>query len=113
MLVSARILTAAAIAGALAICALTLPPTSVRAATAFIVIDKLAYGPAPHGLRVGDTVQWENRDIFKHSVTARDGSFDLALAPGAKAKLMLKRAGAILYYCRYHPRMKGEIDVTR
>ena len=30
-----------------------------------------------------DTVEWVNQDIFVHSATADDGSFDVELAPEA------------------------------
>lgn len=78
-----------------------------------IVVDKLAYGPAPAALHVGDSVQWINRDIFKHSVTATSGTFDLDLAVGAKASVVLKKVDMVLYFCRYHPGMKGTLSVAK
>jgi len=78
-----------------------------------ITIDKLAFAPAPAALRVGDTVVWSNRDMFQHSATARDGSFDLNLKPGASARVRLTRPGVIRYYCRFHPGMTGELRVLR
>lgn len=88
-------------------------PAQALARTATVIVDKLAYGPAPQGLHVGDSVEWINKDMFQHSVTARDGSFDLNLPPGGKATLVLKHAGTIAFYCKYHPGMKGVIRVTR
>ena len=85
----------------------------VATAADVIVIDKLAIGPAPGGLHVGDTVEWDNHDIFEHSVTARDGSFDLDLKPGAKATFVLKKPGSIAYYCKYHPNMQSRLDVAK
>ncbi|HEY5008361.1 MAG TPA: cupredoxin domain-containing protein [Caulobacteraceae bacterium] len=82
-------------------------------APAVIVIDKMAYGPAPAGLHVGDTVQWANHDMFLHSVTAADHSFDLQLKPGATGQIVLTRAGAIGYTCKYHPAMKGQLVVQK
>ena len=78
-----------------------------------IVLDKLAFGPAPAGLRVGDKVRWINRDIFRHSATADDHSFDVDLPPGGRGEVVLKRAGTIVYTCRYHPGMKGQLVVRR
>jgi plastocyanin len=78
-----------------------------------IVVDKLAFGPAPRGLKVGDVVQWVNRDIFQHSATARDKSFDVELPPGGQGRTVLRRAGKIAYVCRYHPGMTGVLEVRR
>jgi len=83
------------------------PVRSARLAT--VVIDKLAFGPSPTGLRVGDTVEWVNHDIFQHSVTGQ--GFDLDLKPGDKGRLVLRRAGAVPYRCRYHPGMTGVITI--
>lgn len=77
-----------------------------------IVVANLEFGPAPTNLRVGDVVQWVNQDIFRHSATAVDGSFDLDLPPHGKARTVMKRAGVTAYYCRYHPGMKGRLKIA-
>jgi plastocyanin len=77
-----------------------------------IEIKNLAFGSQPRGLRVGDTVRWVNRDIFRHSATAA-GLFDVDMAPGASGAVVLTRAGVFNYVCRYHPGMKGQLTVTR
>lgn len=79
--------------------------------TVTVVIDKLAFGPVPAGLRVGDTILWVNRDMFRHSVTA-SGHFNLDLAAGAAGRLNLGRAGAFPFTCKYHPGMKGTLKVN-
>ena len=81
--------------------------------TATIAVDMLAFGPAPTGLRVGDTVEWVNRDIFLHSATDAAGGFDVRLPPGGRGRVVLKRPGTIDYYCRFHPGMKGRLVVAR
>jgi len=77
-----------------------------------IEIDKLAFGPAPEGLHVNDIVEWVNADIFQHTATAADGSFDVDLPAGAKGQTILKRAGVVDYFCRFHPGMKGRLEVA-
>jgi len=77
-----------------------------------IVVNHLAYGEAPEGLRVGDVIEWNNADIFRHTATATDGSFDIDLPPGAKGGTMLKREGDIHYFCRFHPGMKGALNIA-
>jgi plastocyanin len=88
-------------------------PLSADAApkTYTIVIAKMQFGPAPAGLRKGDRILWVNRDIFKHSATARDGSFDVDLPPGAHATIVVRQAGRIPFYCKYHPGMTGVLNV--
>ena len=83
--------------------------TASSARLATVVIDKLAFGPSPTGLHVGDTVEWVNHDIFQHSVTGQ--GFDLDLKPGAKGHLVLKKAGAVPYHCRYHPGMTAVLTI--
>jgi plastocyanin len=77
-----------------------------------IEIDKLAFGPAPEGLHVNDSVEWANANIFQHTATAADGSFDVDLPAGAKGKTILKRAGVVGYFCRFHPDTQGRLEVA-
>ena len=103
----------------LAACALILaaplPAVGARAAPKLvqIVIDNLAYGPAPAHLRVGDKLVWVNRDLFRHSATAVDKSFDVDLQPGKQGQIVLTKPGVYSYICKYHPGMKGKVTVTR
>lgn len=76
-----------------------------------INIDKMKFGPAPPGLRKGDTILWVNRDMFRHTATARDGSFNIDLAPGKSGKTVLKNSGSIAFYCVFHPGMTGALRV--
>ena len=76
-----------------------------------VVIDKMAFGPGPVGVRAGDTIVWVNRDILRHTATARDKSFDVDLAPGASGRTVVRKAGAVAYFCRFHPGMTGRIAV--
>ncbi len=72
-----------------------------------VVIDSMKFGPLPPNLRSGDVILWVNKDLFRHTATARDGSFNLDLPPRASGRTMVKRKGAIPFFCRYHPGMKG------
>ncbi|HXQ11585.1 MAG TPA: plasmid stabilization protein [Caulobacteraceae bacterium] len=82
-------------------------------APAIIVIANMAYGSPPAGLHVGDTVEWVNHDIFLHSATATDHSFDVQLRPGATGTVKLTHAGTIGYTCKYHPGMKSQLVVAK
>ena len=91
-------------------CPPSLPPASAKAIQ--VVIDDLAFGKVPTEARVGDAIAWSNQDFVAHTVTARDGSFDVTLAPGKSGRTVLKHAGEIAFYCRFHPTMTGEITVA-
>lgn len=78
-----------------------------------IVIDKMKFGAVPEGIRAGDVILWVNRDIFRHTATARDGSFSIDLPPSKSGRTVVKRAGDIPFYCIYHPGMKGRLAVAR
>lgn len=99
--------------GALAVGALLLATSPAAAASHSytVVIDKMKFGPLPAGLHVGDTITWVNRDFLRHTATAADRSFDADLPAGAKATIKLKKAGAISFSCRYHPGMRGVLQV--
>lgn len=75
-----------------------------------IVMDKMAFGPMPTGVRAGDIIEWVNHDIFEHSATARDGSFDVDLKPGATAH-MTATSGSFAFFCKFHPTMRATLEV--
>ena len=77
-----------------------------------IVLDKLKFGPVPAELHVGDTIVWQNNDVFRHSATARDKSFDIDLPPKASVPLVLKAAGKVDFFCKFHPGMTGTLVIA-
>ncbi len=89
-----------------------LAATGVAAADYTIVIDKMAFGPVPEGLRVGDTLIWRNDDIFRHTATARDDSFDVDLPAASEARMVLDTAGSVAFFCKLHPGMAGTLVVA-
>jgi plastocyanin len=97
-------------------CAVLLAAVPVAGASArnyTVVIEKMKFGPAPGALRVGDTIVWDNRDIFQHSATAADKSFDVDLKAGQKKTTVLRKVGTIAFDCKYHPGMRGVLKVVR
>jgi plastocyanin len=76
------------------------------AATHVVVIDKMKFAPVPP-LKRGDVVVFVNKDMFRHSVTATNGRFNIDLPPGASGKLAINSAGTATFYCVYHPGMRG------
>jgi plastocyanin len=76
-----------------------------------VKISGMAFGDMPKDARVDDVIEWVNADPFQHTATARDGAFDVDLAPGAKARTELTASGEHEVYCRYHPAMTARLDV--
>lgn len=91
---------------------LSMPLSAAAAARTYtVVIDKMKFGPLPAGLHRGDTIVWVNRDFFRHTATAADHSFDVDLPAGAKGTTVIKRSGAIPFSCRFHPGMRGILQI--
>jgi plastocyanin len=82
-----------------------------HAATVTVVIDKLVFTPEVTA-KVGDTIEWDNRDILQHTATAKDGSWNVLLPPHKKGSIVVTKAGTFDYYCKFHPNMKGKLVVT-
>ena len=101
---------------ALVAAALVLLPASVAGAAPgvhTVVIDKMKFGAVPAGVRSGDTIIWVNRDMFRHTATARDKSFSVDLPPKTSRRTVIKRSGTIAFYCVYHPGMTGTLAVAK
>jgi plastocyanin len=82
-----------------------------HAATIQIIMENLVISPAETPAKVGDTIEWINKDVFAHTATARDGDFDVTLPPNKTMTLVLKKAGTVDYYCRFHPNMKAVLKI--
>jgi len=91
---------------------LLIVPVSARAATVRIVMQNLEIAPAAVSAKIGDTVEWVNKDYIAHTATARNGDFDVNLPPNKTARIVLKKAGTVQYYCRFHPNMTATLKVT-
>jgi plastocyanin len=94
----------------LAVAAL-LRPQVAQAATIQVTIQNLAFSPAEVSVKVGDTIEWVNKDAFVHTATARDKTFDVNIAANKTARMVVQRAGDIAYNCRFHPNMTGTLKV--
>jgi plastocyanin len=81
------------------------------AETLQITMDNLVISPAEASAKVGDTIEWINKDVFVHTATARNGDFDINMPAKKTVTSVLKMAGTIEYYCRFHPNMKAKLTV--
>lgn len=85
---------------------------AARAAEYTVVIEKMKFGPVPAELHPGDVIVWQNRDIFRHTATARDKSFDVDLPAHAEVRMDVGASGTVEVYCRFHPGMKAALVIT-
>jgi plastocyanin len=102
-MLSRRTLVTALMLGAMAVPA--------HAATIQVVMENLVVSPAEVSAKVGDTVEWINKDVLAHTATARNGDFDVIMPPKKTVTSVLSKAGTVEYYCRYHPNMKAVLKI--
>lgn len=77
-----------------------------------VVIKQMHFDPPSLNVKAGDVVEWRNEDIFSHTVTASDGTFDSGLiAPGSSWQTTIIKTGDIAYHCRPHPNMTAHLIV--
>lgn len=77
-----------------------------------IAIGGLAYSTPRATVHVGDTVEWVNKDIVDHNVTEKQKAmWNVSIAPGKSARVVMKKPGSYVYYCRFHPNMVAWLDV--
>jgi plastocyanin/uncharacterized membrane protein len=84
--------------------------SSPESSTAEVIIKNFSFKPAQLSVHPGETIEFKNEDIFAHTATADDGSFDSGLIqPGSSWKLTVAKAGTIAYHCTPHPNMKATL----
>lgn len=76
-----------------------------------VVLNAMKFGPVPAVIHPGDMILWVNRDIFQHSVTARNHHFDIDLPTGKMVRQRFNRVGTYPFTCKYHPGMTGQVVV--
>ncbi|HEX5958317.1 MAG TPA: cupredoxin domain-containing protein [Hyphomicrobiaceae bacterium] len=79
--------------------------------TVHVVIEELLYVPAAIKVRVGETIEWINKDPIAHTATVR-GGWEVMIPAGAKATKVVEAGDGVEYYCRFHPNMTGRIVIT-
>jgi plastocyanin len=77
-----------------------------------VVMKAVDYGPRRITVKVGAAVEWANEDIVAHTATAGDRSWDVNVLPRRNGRMVMKSPGTVNYFCRYHPNMRGEVEVV-
>ena len=55
---------------------------------------------------------WVNKDLFPHTVTATDKTFDSgSIEVSHSWTFQARKPGEFTYSCTFHPTMKGAIEV--
>jgi len=91
--------------------ALAAGAVSAQAKTITVTVDKMAFSPADITAKVGDTVEWVNKDVLAHTATVK-GGWEVMLPVKKSGSIVMDKAGTINYFCRFHPNMKGKITVS-
>jgi plastocyanin len=77
-----------------------------------ITVENMAFAPSKLTVHVGDQVIFANKDLFPHTVTADDKSFDSGgIAPNANWRYTATAPGTYSYSCSFHPTMHGTLTV--
>ena len=78
-----------------------------------IEISDFKFDPEPVAVDTGTEISWTNGDQAPHTATADDSSFDTGtLDRGDDATVKFDEPGTYSYYCRFHPFMKGTVEVS-
>ena len=77
-----------------------------------VIIEGTRFEPETLTVKAGDTVVWVNKDLFPHSATASNATFNSAvIAAGASWRYVAKKKGEFAYTCVFHPTMKASLLV--
>lgn len=84
-----------------------------RAAEAEITIEGFAYDGATT-VSAGTPISVTNRDGVPHTLSFRTGDADTGTVDGGSTALLTAPStpGTYAYFCRIHPAMAGEIEIT-
>jgi len=72
----------------------------------------MQFTPATLTVSKGERVVWVNKDLFPHTATADDKTFDSKeIAANASWTYVAAKAGEYPYGCTLHPTMKSKLIV--
>lgn len=77
-----------------------------------VIVEDFKFAPADLEVKVGDTVEWVNKDSAAHTVTLDNGALDEKLPSGATVSHTFKEKGTFTYHCSPHPKMVGKVVVS-
>lgn len=86
-------------------------PAQAHNGVVHVAIENLAFVPQEIKVKIGESIEWTNKDRIAHTATVR-GGWEVMIPPGATAAKVIETGDDVEYYCRFHPNMTGRIVVT-
>ena len=83
-----------------------------QAETVQVIIDKLVFTPGTINAKIGDTIEWVNKDAIAHTATVK-GGWEVMIPAGNTVSQHLNNTEAVDFYCRFHPNMVGRLTVEK
>ena len=77
-----------------------------------VTIEGITFGSIAGPVKVGDTIEWINKDPVDHTATDKAGAWEVVIPAGQRARILLRDVGTFEYYCRFHPNMTARFIVT-
>ena len=79
-----------------------------------VEIRNLEFTPKKLVVAPGDTILWKNFDLFPHTVTADDKSWDSGtIESNGQWQTVVKKDMLTTYFCQFHPNMKAQISIVQ
>lgn len=82
-----------------------------------VKVTDMKFDPPSLTVNTGDTVIWENLDIFPHTVSTTEKNKPKiesgTVPPGKSFSVKFSRTGSVAYFCRFHPVMIGSITIAK
>ncbi|MEE9455034.1 MAG: cupredoxin domain-containing protein [Paracoccaceae bacterium] len=92
---------------------IALPKIAFAATRHQIVIEGFKFNPATLDVKVGDIITFINKDSAPHTATADRKSWSTTtLKNGQSAELLVASGLETAYFCKFHPKMKGRLNIT-
>jgi plastocyanin len=108
LLASGAVAVAASAAGAATLAA----AAAAKPVTHTVTIENMQFNPPALTVKSGERVVWVNKDLFPHTVTADNKSFDSgSIAANASWSYVAREKGEYAYSCTFHPTMHGKLTV--
>jgi plastocyanin len=113
-LAAALPLASLSLAVALSVAGCGSQPTTQHHALHVVTARQVAFQPSVVNAAPGDTIEWRNRDLVPHTVSARKSEWDSGnLPPDSNWRFVPTATGTFAYVCRYHTTMAGTLAVVR
>ncbi len=77
-----------------------------------VIVEKFKFAPMNLEVKVGDTVEWVNKDSVRHTVTIPVLNVDQNLPAGGTTTYTFTEKGSFDYHCTPHPSMQAKVVVN-